>query len=132
VADDLHHSGAGESSLGSVARPHASLESVATRTDPGSSTAAEFAAPLSDPVAHPAAAHADPPTSGHDPPAAAGDLPAGPLVLESVQATEILPSGSSTATDPVVRPMPGRLTTRLSQGVTRPKLRTDGTVRWCM
>ena len=49
--------------------------------------------------------------------------------------TEILATGSSTAVATEVAPTIStsqQPSTRLSQGISKPKLRTDGTVRWCM
>jgi len=45
--------------------------------------------------------------------------------------TEILSPGSSTATGSVSSPTP-RPATRLQHGIQQPKIRTDGTVHWCM
>ena len=47
----------------------------------------------------------------------------------------IPPSGSGTTAAPVAdsaAPVPQRPSTRLSHGISKPKTRTDGTVRWCM
>jgi hypothetical protein len=61
-----------------------------------------------------------------------GDAP--PTGADGFGGGEILPSGSATDGDLVAAPAaspPSRPTTRLQQGITKPKIYTDGTVRWC-
>jgi len=66
------------------------------------------------------------------PPTGAGlQLPSAAAV-GNLLPTEILPSESSVAVDPVAPTAPPRPITRLSQGISQPKQYTDGTVRWCM
>lgn len=66
----------------------------------------------------------------------ASDRGAGPVLTDPIRTApapvEISFSGSSAATAPAAYPVPSRPTTHLSQGITRPKLRTDGTVCWGM
>jgi histone deacetylase 1/2 len=55
---------------------------------------------------------------------------ANPVEPTTAAVGEIFPSGSSTATDPVAPPAQ-HPATRLQRGITKPKLYTYGTVRWC-
>lgn len=56
--------------------------------------------------------------------------PARAPALAGVTGAEILAPGSSAHTDPAAAPTQ-RPSTRLQQGVIKPKVYTDGTVRWC-
>jgi hypothetical protein len=114
------------SSSGSERCLHAAGGSLPSR----SSTTTHDVAQHIDPVASPAAAHGDPTTGGQDSSAPSAD----PIMLEMspAAAVEILPSGSSAAPVPATSSAPSRPAIRLSQGITRPKVHTDGTVRWCM
>jgi len=106
-----HASGAGESAFGSA--PSSRMSGATTRT--GSSAAAREASSPVNPVATPAAATADTSTAA-----------------DTDATGEISSGGSSMVTDSVSSSVPARPSTRLSQGITQPKVRTDGTVRWCM
>ena len=104
-------SGAGESASGSA--PSSCVSGTTTRA--GSSVAAREASSPVNPVATPAATTAD--TS---------------IAADTDATGEISSGGLSMVTDSVSSSIPARPSTRLSQGITQPKVRTDGTVRWCM
>jgi hypothetical protein len=80
--------------------------------------------------------------SGFSTPSSAPHVPPQPYVAPqpdptggTTAPTEILSSGSIAVAAPAIAPAaptPQHPSTRLSQGISKPKSRTDGTVRWCM
>lgn len=69
-------------------------------------------------------AQTDPNGGGH-PPIALGD--GGQLAIPSSRST----ADGDTGAHPTAAPSSSHPTTRLQQGITKPKIYTDGTVRWC-
>lgn len=129
-------SAARESGSSSLPATNATAEAVSgstgAATEAGSSAAGHDAA-HNNPVTSGAAALADHASGGQDPRAPATEEQVLTDPIRTAPApVEISFSGSSAATAPAAYPVPSRPTTHLSQGITRPKLRTDGTVCWGM
>jgi hypothetical protein len=129
-------SAARESGSSSLPATNATAEAVSgstgAATEAGSSAAGHDAA-HNNPVTSGAAALADHASGGQDPRAPATEEQVLTDPIRTAPApVEISFSGSSTATAPAAYPVPSQPTTHLSQGITRPKLRTDGTVCWGM
>ena len=116
-----HASGSGSSSTNNAVPAHGAVPVAPRSSVPTDSVVSHI-----DPVVQNVAAQGDPTTGDHA-------LPLMPTeTVRETATTEILPSGSSTATAPAAPPTSSWPTTRLSQGITCPKRRTDGTVRWGM